>query len=163
MHQVKQPEDRYTLELPHLEHETGNGGGRMRSLSELVRQRDSLDRSLKQQGKKRGAYAGAVKLGSPNHAARARTGLSQAEFAKRAGISERTLRTWEAGEPVSLASANACLAVLREYCIEPMRRQPVKYRDAETGNTWSGRGLMPAWMRHRLANGKRLADFEASR
>lgn len=158
---MKQAEDRFTLELPHMG-ETGKGGG-MRSLQELLETKASLERSMRQAGKKRGAYAGAVKLGSPNHAARARTGLSQSEFAKRAGISERTLRTWEAGEGVSLASANACLAVLREFCIEPVRRQPVRYRDDMTGSTWSGRGLMPAWLKHEMAKGRRLADFEATR
>jgi ParB/RepB/Spo0J family partition protein len=36
----------------------------------------------------------------------------------------------------------------------------VKYRDAATGSTWSGRGLQPAWLKAALAQGKALADFE---
>jgi DNA-binding protein H-NS len=35
---------------------------------------------------------------------------------------------------------------------------PVKYRDA-AGNTWSGRGFKPVWLRDRLANGAMLEDF----
>lgn len=44
----------------------------------------------------------------------------------------------------------------------PKRAQtgPVKYRNAMTGETWSGRGLQPAWLKAALAAGKTLADFE---
>lgn len=36
---------------------------------------------------------------------------------------------------------------------------PVKYRDKATGDTWSGRGLQPRWLRQALADGRKLADF----
>ncbi|TXC66033.1 helix-turn-helix domain-containing protein [Piscinibacter aquaticus] len=134
----------------------------MRSLQDLLETKAKLERSMRQQGKKRGAYAGAVKVGSPNHQARARTGLSQADFAARASISERTLRTWERGDQVSEESQRRILRLLREFCIEPARpRHAVRYRDQMTGSTWSGRGLMPAWLRAEMAKGRRLADFEA--
>lgn len=133
----------------------------MLSLAKLQEQRKSLERSERQQGKKRGAYAGAVKLGSPNHAARARTGLSQAAFAARACVSERTLRSWETdGSLVSDESRRRILRVLAEFCIEPARpRHSVRYRDKMTGSTWSGRGLQPMWLKVALATGARLADF----
>lgn len=35
-----------------------------------------------------------------------------------------------------------------------------KYRDVATGNTWSGRGLQPRWLREALATGRTLAEFE---
>jgi DNA-binding protein H-NS len=35
----------------------------------------------------------------------------------------------------------------------------VKYRDAATGNTWSGRGLRPNWLKAALNSGKKLEDF----
>lgn len=35
----------------------------------------------------------------------------------------------------------------------------VKYRDAATGETWTGRGLQPKWLKAALAGGKSLADF----
>ena len=38
------------------------------------------------------------------------------------------------------------------------RKAAVKYRDA-AGNTWSGRGLQPRWLKEALASGKTLADF----
>jgi DNA-binding protein H-NS len=34
-----------------------------------------------------------------------------------------------------------------------------KYRDAATGDTWSGRGLQPKWLKQALASGKQLSDF----
>lgn len=34
-----------------------------------------------------------------------------------------------------------------------------KYRDAATGDTWSGRGLQPKWLKAALASGRRLEDF----
>ncbi|MCU0774986.1 MAG: H-NS histone family protein [Ideonella sp.] len=36
---------------------------------------------------------------------------------------------------------------------------PPKYRNAATGETWSGRGLQPKWLKAALASGKSLADF----
>ncbi len=36
---------------------------------------------------------------------------------------------------------------------------PPKYRDASTGNTWSGRGLQPKWLKQALASGRTLGDF----
>ncbi len=35
-----------------------------------------------------------------------------------------------------------------------------KYRDAATGNTWSGRGLQPNWLKQALAEGKKISDFQ---
>jgi DNA-binding protein H-NS len=35
----------------------------------------------------------------------------------------------------------------------------IKYRNAATGDTWTGRGLQPKWLKAALASGKRLADF----
>ena len=34
-----------------------------------------------------------------------------------------------------------------------------KYRDNTTGETWSGRGLQPKWLKAALANGRQLSDF----
>lgn len=34
-----------------------------------------------------------------------------------------------------------------------------KYRNAATGETWSGRGLQPKWLQAALASGKKLSDF----
>ena len=34
-----------------------------------------------------------------------------------------------------------------------------KYRNAATGDTWSGRGLQPNWLKAALAGGQKLSDF----
>lgn len=34
-----------------------------------------------------------------------------------------------------------------------------KYRDQATGQTWSGRGLQPNWLKAALATGRSLSDF----
>jgi DNA-binding protein H-NS len=34
-----------------------------------------------------------------------------------------------------------------------------KYRNSSTGETWSGRGLQPRWLKAALASGRKLADF----
>jgi DNA-binding protein H-NS len=34
-----------------------------------------------------------------------------------------------------------------------------KYRNAATGETWSGRGLQPKWLKAALAAGSKLSDF----
>ena len=35
----------------------------------------------------------------------------------------------------------------------------VKYRNAATGDTWSGRGLQPKWLKAALAAGRKIGDF----
>jgi ParB/RepB/Spo0J family partition protein len=37
-----------------------------------------------------------------------------------------------------------------------------KYRNAATGETWSGRGLQPAWLKAAIAGGKTLSDFDTA-
>lgn len=39
------------------------------------------------------------------------------------------------------------------------RKVAAKYRDATTGETWSGRGLQPKWLKAALAQGRQLSDF----
>jgi DNA-binding protein H-NS len=34
-----------------------------------------------------------------------------------------------------------------------------KYRNSATGDSWSGRGLQPNWLKAALASGKKLEDF----
>ncbi len=42
----------------------------------------------------------------------------------------------------------------------PAKKTAVKYRDDETGDTWSGKGLQPAWLKARLANGRKLEAYD---
>lgn len=110
-------------------------------------------------GQRCGAYQGAVKLGSDNMRARAKTGKTQAEFAALCGISERTLRTWEATGEVSIATGRCIARALVGLMMDARQRRAVKYRDSYTGATWAGRGVMPAWLKAELAKGRRLSEF----
>ncbi|HIV73443.1 MAG TPA: H-NS histone family protein [Candidatus Aquabacterium excrementipullorum] len=39
------------------------------------------------------------------------------------------------------------------------RKVAPKYRNAATGETWTGRGLQPKWIAAAVASGKKLEDF----
>ena len=39
------------------------------------------------------------------------------------------------------------------------KKVAAKYRDSQTGATWTGRGLKPRWLSEALSQGKNLADF----
>lgn len=39
------------------------------------------------------------------------------------------------------------------------RKVAPKFRNAETGETWSGRGLQPKWLKTAIAAGRKLEDF----
>lgn len=39
------------------------------------------------------------------------------------------------------------------------RKVAPKYRNPATGDTWSGRGLQPNWLKAALASGKKIEDF----
>lgn len=39
------------------------------------------------------------------------------------------------------------------------RKVAAKYRNPATGDTWSGRGLKPNWLKAALSSGKKIEDF----
>lgn len=39
------------------------------------------------------------------------------------------------------------------------RKVAPKYRNAATGETWTGRGLQPKWIKEALASGRKLEDM----
>ena len=41
----------------------------------------------------------------------------------------------------------------------PAGKVPAKFRDTATGQTWSGRGLQPRWLKAALESGRKLSDF----
>ena len=40
------------------------------------------------------------------------------------------------------------------------KKVAAKYRNAATGDSWSGRGLQPNWLRKALADGRSLDEFK---
>lgn len=41
----------------------------------------------------------------------------------------------------------------------PTRKVAPKYRNPQTGETWTGRGLQPKWLKAALGQGRKLGDF----
>lgn len=41
------------------------------------------------------------------------------------------------------------------------KKAPIRYKD-DNGNTWSGRGHQPRWLKMAIANGRMLEDFLVS-
>ena len=39
------------------------------------------------------------------------------------------------------------------------KKVAAKYRNAATGDTWSGRGLQPKWLKAALGAGRKITDF----
>jgi DNA-binding protein H-NS len=42
---------------------------------------------------------------------------------------------------------------------KPTGKVAAKFRDTATGDTWSGRGLQPKWLKAAIAGGAKLEDF----
>ena len=42
---------------------------------------------------------------------------------------------------------------------KPAGKVAVKYRNASTGETWTGRGLQPKWLKAALAGGAKIEEF----
>ena len=57
------------------------------------------------------------------------------------------------GKKQSPMTRMAVAGLLRELLMRTIR-----YRD-DKGNTWTGRGKQPVWLRDRLASGATLGDF----
>lgn len=45
----------------------------------------------------------------------------------------------------------------------PKTRVSIKYKDPETGSTWTGRGIRPNWLTAALANGKSLEQYSVAK
>ena len=42
---------------------------------------------------------------------------------------------------------------------KPTGKVAIKYRNASTAETWTGRGLQPKWLKAALASGAKIEDF----
>jgi DNA-binding protein H-NS len=92
----------------------------------------------------------------------ARLELQRSEDRKRRDQSLRTKRVLRLMESLGLTIEN-----LREYSTDDIVHRPShpsgykvapKYRDPETGDTWTGRGKQPRWLQAKLAHGAHLID-----
>lgn len=73
---------------------------------------------------------------------------------------EETKRLNPEGTAPVLDATDAFVASASAAATQP--KSAIKYRNAMTGETWSGRGLMPKWLKVRLEEGHTLADFDTT-
>ena len=78
--------------------------------------------------------------------------------AKSAAIAQVKALMAEHGLTLADLSARAPAAAPKAKAAGPAK-VAVKYRDSATGDTWTGRGLKPKWLRARLEAGSQLSDF----
>ena len=48
---------------------------------------------------------------------------------------------------------------LADLSTRAAKKVAAKYRDKSTGETWSGRGLQPKWLKAAIAAGRKIGDF----
>ena len=102
----------------------------MSTVAELLAQKAEIEKKIAEaQREERSSAIAQVRALMAQH------GLTVADLASRATSAPRTGAT----KAVSKVAA--------------------KYRDPATGNSWSGRGLKPNWLKAALDSGKTLADF----
>ena len=102
----------------------------MATLQDLMAQREALERQIEQTKKQeRGEAIERVR------ALMAEYGLTVADLGSRPG-SGKAKKSKSSGNKVA-----------------------AKYRNTSTGETWSGRGLQPRWLKAALASGRKLSDF----
>jgi len=100
------------------------------TLQELMAQREALERQIDQTKKQEHGEA-IEKV----RALMAEYGLTVADLGSRAPAA-KTKKSKSSGNKVA-----------------------AKYRNASTGESWSGRGLQPRWLKAALASGRKLSDF----
>lgn len=101
----------------------------MSTLQDLLAQREALDRQIQETQR------------AERQSAIDKVRTLMAEF----GL---TMEDLQGGRPSTTGKKKA----------EGGRKAPVKYRDG-AGNSWTGRGLQPRWLKEALASGKQLSDF----
>jgi DNA-binding protein H-NS len=80
--------------------------------------------------------------------------IADAQRAERAGAVAK-VRALMAEHGLTLADLSTKTATVKRTG----NKVAAKYRDAATGDTWSGRGLQPKWLKQALASGKKISDF----
>lgn len=107
----------------------------MPSLKDLLSQREALDREI--ENTKKQARSEAI--------AKIRTLMSEY------GLTVADLGSKGAGKGAAKGAAKAGL--------RSGGKVAAKYRNAATGDTWSGRGLRPNWLKAALASGRKIDEF----
>lgn len=101
----------------------------MASLKDLIAQREALDRQIE----------------STQQQQRADAVSKVRELMAEHGLTAADLGTKGSAKPKPAKGSGSKVAA--------------KYRNAATGDAWSGRGLQPKWLKAALASGRKLSEF----
>lgn len=89
-------------------------------------------------------------------------------LAQRAALDEQIAQTKDRERADAIAKVKSLMAEYGLTLADLSMRTPklvkaskvaVKYRNKATGETWSGRGLQPKWLKAAIAAGAKLEDF----
>ncbi len=119
----------------------------MARLQDLLAQKATLDRQIAEtQRKERSAAIAHIK-----------TLMEQYELTP-ADVGGASRRGRPAGKKASVVAGKTAGAKTRSSSMKGTKVAP-KFRNKATGETWSGRGLQPRWLKAALSAGKKLNDF----
>ena len=89
-------------------------------------------------------------------------------LAQRAALDEQIAQTKDRERADAIAKVKSLMAeyglTLADLSMRPAKvvktsKVAVKYRNKATGETWSGRGLQPKWLKAAITAGAKLEDF----
>ncbi|MDN3543838.1 MAG: H-NS family nucleoid-associated regulatory protein [Roseateles asaccharophilus] len=89
-------------------------------------------------------------------------------LAQRAALDEQIAQTKEREHADAIAKVKSLMSeyglTAADLSSRPAKagktsKVAAKYRNQATGETWSGRGLQPKWLKAAIANGAKLEDF----
>lgn len=91
----------------------------------------------------------------------------RAELDRKISEAQRAAKSDAIAKVKALMTENGLTAADLQFKADGARRSSAaagrkvapKYRNAATGDTWTGRGLKPKWLQAALAQGKTLQDF----
>jgi DNA-binding protein H-NS len=142
----------------------------MPSLNELLNQKNALDRQIAEmQRAGRAAAVTQIRSLMGEYGLALGDVLTAAEKRKMAngGAATVTVSAPAAAAPAKPGrkakkvekAAKPAKATKPSKAGKPLGKVAIKYRDKDTGSTWTGRGLKPKWLSAYLAAGRKIEEF----
>ncbi len=129
------------------------------NLSKLIAQKNALEKQIADaQRMHRGEAIARVK------AMMAEFGVTMADLGGASGSTSAapassTASAGSGNNSSSISSKSVPQKVAKRAGAAAGKKVAAKYRNAATGDTWSGRGLKPRWLTAALASGRNISDF----
>ena len=124
------------------------------SLNDLLAQRAALEKQIEQTQRAERSDAIAQVRALMNQ-----YGLTAADLGGKPGAASKHAAKANTGPQTFPTTLKAQKAAKASKAGSAGKKVAAKYRDASTGQTWSGRGLRPNWLKAALATGRALSDF----